>query len=77
MTELAPPVLVGNLYLDGPLPDLEGEGRYQGARLLAWLHGRPLGEITLPLGGQPVPAQAACGRGLVGARRPHRQALRR
>ncbi len=57
MTELAPPVLVGNLYLDRPLPDLEGEGRYQGARLLAWLHGRPLGEITLPLGRQPVPAQ--------------------
>ena len=57
MTELAPPVLVGNLYLDRPLPDLKGEGRYQGARLLAWLHGRPLGEITLPLGGQPVPAQ--------------------
>jgi glycosyltransferase involved in cell wall biosynthesis len=57
VTELAPPVLVGNLYLDGPLPDLEGEGRYQGARLLAWLHGRPLGEITLPLGGRPVPAR--------------------
>ncbi len=57
MTELAPPVLVGNLYLDRPLPDLEGEGRYQSARLLAWLHGRPLGEITLPLGGQPVPAR--------------------
>ena len=57
MTELAPPVLVGNLYLDVPLPELDGEGRYQGARLLAWLHGRPLGEIVLPLGGPPVPAR--------------------
>ena len=57
MTELAPPVLVGNLNLDLPLPELDGEGRYQGARLLVWLHGRPLGEIVLPLGGPPVPAQ--------------------
>lgn len=55
MTGLAPPVLVGNLYLDAPLPALDGEGRYQGARLLVWLHGRPLGEIALPLGGPPVP----------------------
>jgi glycosyltransferase involved in cell wall biosynthesis len=57
VTELAPPVLVGNLYLDAPLPDLDGEGRYRGARLLAWLHGRPLGEVVLPLGERPVPAQ--------------------
>jgi glycosyltransferase involved in cell wall biosynthesis len=57
VTELAPPVLVGNLYLDVPLPELDGQGRYQGARLLVWLHGRPLGEIVLPLGGPPVPAR--------------------
>jgi glycosyltransferase involved in cell wall biosynthesis len=57
VTELAPPVLVGNLYLDAALPDLTGEGRYQGARLLVWLHGRPLGEVVLPLGPRPVPAQ--------------------
>jgi glycosyltransferase involved in cell wall biosynthesis len=57
VTELASPVLVGNLYLDVPLPELDGQGRYQGARLLAWLHGRPLGEIVLPLGGAPVPAR--------------------
>lgn len=62
MTELAPPVLVGNLYLDVPLPELNGEGRYRAARLLVWLHGRPLGEITLPLGGQPVPAQQVADR---------------
>ena len=61
MTELAPPVLVGNLYLDAPLPDLDGQGRYSGARLLVWLHGRPLGEVVLPLGEQPVPAQRLAG----------------
>ena len=55
MTELAPPVLVGNLYLDAPLPELDGNGRYRGARMLVWLHGRPLGEVVLPLGGQPLP----------------------
>jgi len=54
VTELAPPVLVGNLSLDVPLTELDGQGRYQGARLLVWLHGRPLGEIVLPLGGPPV-----------------------
>jgi glycosyltransferase involved in cell wall biosynthesis len=57
VTELAPPVLVGNLYLDAPLPDLDGQGRYRGARLLVWLHGRPLGELVLPLGARPLPAQ--------------------
>ena len=57
MTGLALPVLVGNLNLDLPLPELDGEGRYRGARLLVRLHGRPLGEIVLPLGGPPVPAQ--------------------
>jgi len=57
VTGLAPPVLVGNLNLDLPLPELDSEGRYQGARLLVWLHGRPLGEIALPLGGPPVPAR--------------------
>lgn len=57
MTELAPPVLVGNLYLDAPLPELDGEGRYRSARLLVWLHGRPLGELVLPLGARPMPAQ--------------------
>ena len=57
MTGLAPPVLVGNLNLDLPLPELDSEGRYQGARLLVWLHGRPLGEVVLPLGRPPLAAQ--------------------
>jgi glycosyltransferase involved in cell wall biosynthesis len=61
VTELAPPVLVGNLRIDAPLPDLDGQGRYQGARLLVWLHGRPLGEVVLPLGGVPVPARRLAG----------------
>lgn len=56
VTELVPPVLVGNLHLDTPLPDLDGAGRYRAARLLAWLHGRPVGEVVLPLGAAPVPA---------------------
>jgi glycosyltransferase involved in cell wall biosynthesis len=42
--------------LDAPLPDLNSDGRYQGARLLAWLHGRPVGEVVLRLGGRPLPA---------------------
>lgn len=49
MITLDAPVLVGDLHLDLPLPDLNGEGRYQGARLLVRLHGRPLGEVALPL----------------------------
>jgi GT2 family glycosyltransferase len=50
------PVLVGDLRLDAPLPDLAVEGRYRAARLLAWLHDRPLGEVLLPLGGEPLSA---------------------
>ena len=57
VTELTAPVLAGDLSLDAPLPDLDGEGRYAGARLLVWLHGRPLGEVLLPLDRHPVPAQ--------------------
>jgi glycosyltransferase involved in cell wall biosynthesis len=53
---LAAPVLVGDLHLDAPLPDLDGGDRYRSARLLAWLHGRPIGEIQLPLTDRPLPA---------------------
>jgi len=42
--------------LDAPLPDLNSDGRYRGARLLAWLHGRPLGEVVLRLGKRPLGA---------------------
>lgn len=45
------PVLVGDLYLDARLPDLNTEGRYRAARLLIWLHGRPIGEVSIPLDG--------------------------
>jgi glycosyltransferase involved in cell wall biosynthesis len=48
------PVLVGDLYLDARLPDLNTEGRYRAARLLTWLHGRPIGEVSLPLDQGPV-----------------------
>jgi glycosyltransferase involved in cell wall biosynthesis len=58
----AVPVLVGDLHLDAPLPDLNGEGRYRGARLLAWLHGRPLGEVVLPLGPYPLPGSELAAR---------------
>ncbi len=53
-TGLAVPALVGNLHLDAPLPDLNGAGRYRSARLLAWLHGCPIGEVVLPLA-HPLP----------------------
>jgi glycosyltransferase involved in cell wall biosynthesis len=56
MTALTAPVLVADLHLDAPLPDLNGDGRYQAARLLARLHGTPVGEVALPLGGQPLTA---------------------
>jgi glycosyltransferase involved in cell wall biosynthesis len=53
---LSAPVLVGDLHLDAPLPDLSGDSRYRGARLLAWLHGRPIGEIQLSLDERPLSA---------------------
>ncbi len=56
MTGLTAPILVGDLHLDARLPDLNPAGRYHGARLLVRLHGRPLGEVTLPLHEQPLPA---------------------
>ena len=56
MAGLAPPVMVGDLPIDGPLPDLNSDGRHQAARLLCRLHGRPLGEVTVPLELRPVTA---------------------
>src|SRR5260370_19644592 len=50
------PVLVGDWDLEARLPDLNSEGRYRAARLLTWLHGRPIGEVLLPLEGSPVTA---------------------
>lgn len=50
------PVLVGDLHLDARLPDLNAEGGYRAARLLAWLHGRPIGEVSLPLSRERLPA---------------------
>jgi hypothetical protein len=32
-----------------PLPELNTDGRHGGARLSAWLHGQPIGEVQLPL----------------------------
>jgi glycosyltransferase involved in cell wall biosynthesis len=56
VTGLAPPVIVGDLHLDAPLPDLNTDGRHRGARLLARLHGLPIGEVVLPLEPLPFPA---------------------
>jgi GT2 family glycosyltransferase len=53
---LIPPVLVGDIHLDKPLPKRTGGSRYRGARLLIRLHGVPLGEAVLPLGPQPLRA---------------------
>ena len=50
------PILTGDLYLDRPLPDLDFGGHYRHARLLVWLYGRPIGQIQLPLGPRPFPA---------------------
>ena len=61
VTVLAAPVLVGDLHLESPLPDLNGDGQYRGARLLAWLHGRPLAEVMLPLAPRPLPAGELAG----------------
>ena len=52
----AAPVLVGDLCLEARLPDLNTEGRYRAARLLTWLHGRPIGEVFVPLEQGRVPA---------------------
>jgi glycosyltransferase involved in cell wall biosynthesis len=41
------PVLVGDIQLEMPLPQLNAGGRYQGARLLIWLHNQPIGEVHL------------------------------
>ncbi len=56
MTGLIPPVLVRDLQLDAALPDLNDDGRYRAARLLVRLHGRPIGEVVLPLAQRPLPA---------------------
>lgn len=56
MYGLTPPVLVGDLPLDAPLPGLNGDGRYTAARLLVRLHGQPLGEVVVSLAQRPVAA---------------------
>ncbi len=55
ISQLAVPVLVGDLPLDAPLPELNGGSRYRGALLLARLHGQPIGDVVLDLDG-PLPA---------------------
>ncbi len=42
--------------MDAPLPDLNSDGHYRWARLLTWLHGRPLGEVALRLRQRPLSA---------------------
>ena len=39
-----------------PLPQLNSDGQHQGARLLIWLHGRPIGEVHLSFTSEPVGA---------------------
>jgi glycosyltransferase involved in cell wall biosynthesis len=52
--ELTAPVLVGDLQLDEPLPDLNTDGRFESARLLVWLHGLPIGEAAFELRRRPL-----------------------
>jgi Glycosyl transferase family 2 len=61
LTGYAAPVLVGDLHLDRPLPELNSDCRAREARLLARLHGRPLAEVRLPLGPRPLPATQLAG----------------
>lgn len=56
MIGLTPPLLVGDLHLDKPLPDLNGAGRFAGARLLVWLHDVPIGEVVFELRQQSLTA---------------------
>jgi len=39
-----------------PLPQLNSDGQYQGARLLIWMHGQPIGEVHLSFASEPVGA---------------------
>jgi glycosyltransferase involved in cell wall biosynthesis len=59
---IIPPVLVGDLHVDEPLPELNGEGRYRGARLLVRLHGSPVSEVTFGLEQRPLTAAELAGR---------------
>jgi hypothetical protein len=49
------PILVGDLDLDRPLPDLVADGRHGSARLLVRVHSLPVGEVVVPLA-RDVPA---------------------
>ncbi len=62
MTGLTAPILVGDLHLDAPLPGLNADGRYQAARLLARLHGQPIGEVVVPLHQHPLSAAGLAAR---------------
>ena len=62
MAGLTAPILVGDLHLDAPLPDLNRDGRYHGARLLARLHGRPIAEVMVPLPARLLPAASLAAR---------------
>lgn len=48
------PIFVGDLHLDAPLPALTATAGYRAARLLVWLHDRPIDEVVLPLDGAPL-----------------------
>ncbi len=55
---LEAPVLVRDVHLDAPLPELDGAGRNLSGRVLVRWHGVPLGEIVVPLGRVPLPREA-------------------
>ncbi|MGB6454241.1 MAG: glycosyltransferase family 2 protein [Streptosporangiaceae bacterium] len=57
MASLTPPVLVGDLRIDEPLPDLNRSGRFESARLLIWLHDLPIGEAAFELRRRPLTAE--------------------
>lgn len=56
LVRLTAPVLVGDLHIDKPLPELNASGHYQGARLLVWLHDLPIGEVMFELRQEPLTA---------------------
>jgi glycosyltransferase involved in cell wall biosynthesis len=55
-TDQTPPIFVGDLDLDQPLPGLNADLRFEAARLLVRLHQRPMGEVTVELEKRPLHA---------------------
>lgn len=57
-SDLRPPCRCLQVELCAPLPDLQGHGTASDVWILVRLDGRPIGSLTLRLGGEPVPGDA-------------------